>query len=155
MVGLQYASIRTQLGEHLNRVVNYELWAPGAKMKFPGIEAFLTKYQKRARAEGADPLGYYQPPFAYAAMQVLEQAIGATASLDDAKLADYIHGNTFHTIVGDIAFDAHGEWAKSRVLTVQFQNIRGNGLEQYMREGIQAILDPPEYKDGEPQPFAK
>src|SRR5262252_522269 len=37
MVGLQYASIKTQLGESLNGVVNYELWAPGPKMKFPGI----------------------------------------------------------------------------------------------------------------------
>jgi branched-chain amino acid transport system substrate-binding protein len=155
MVGLQYASIRVQLGEYLNGVVNYELWSPGAKMKFPGIEEFLKKYQERAGAEGADRLGYYQPPFAYAAMQVLEQAIKVTASLDDAKLADYIHGNTFHTIVGDIAFDARGEWAKSRVLTVQFQNIKGSGLEQYQKEGTQVILYPPEYKDGEPQPFTK
>jgi branched-chain amino acid transport system substrate-binding protein len=155
MVGLQYASIRVQLGEYLNRVVNYELWTPGAKMKFPGIEEFLKKYQERAQAEGADPLGYYQPPFAYAAMQVLEQAIKATASLDDAKLADCIHSNTFRTIVGDIAFDARGEWTKSRVLTVQFQNIKGSRLEQYMKEGAQVILYPPEYRDGEPQPFTK
>jgi branched-chain amino acid transport system substrate-binding protein len=155
MVGLQYASIRGQLGEYLDRVVNYELWAPGTKMKFPGIEEFLRKYQEHARAEGADPLGYYQPPFAYAAMQVLEQAIKATGSLEDSKLADYIHRNVFSTIVGDITFDANGEWAKSRILTVQFQNIRGGGLEQYKAEGTQVILYPPEYKDGEPLPFMK
>ena len=155
MVGLQYAAIHVQLGEYLNRVVNYELWAPGAKMKFPRIEEFLKKYQVRARAEGTDPLGHYQPPFAYAAMQVIQQAIEATASLDDAGLADYIHSNTFHTIVGDIAFDARGEWAKARVLTVQFQNIKGNGLEQYENSGTQVILYPPEYKDGEARPFAK
>jgi branched-chain amino acid transport system substrate-binding protein len=151
MVGLQYASIRGQLGETLNRVVNYELWAPGAKMKFPGIEAFLTKYQARAREQGADPLGYYQPPYAYAAMQVLEQAIKATGSLDDGKLADYIHKNTFNTIVGEFGFDERGEWAKPRVLMVQFQNIKGNGLEQYTKEGTLAILYPPEYRDGEVQ----
>jgi branched-chain amino acid transport system substrate-binding protein len=153
MVGLQYASIRAQLGESLNGVVNYELWAPGAKMKFPGIEEFLKRYRERARAEGADPLGFYQPPFAYAAMQVLEQAIKATATVDDTRLADYIHKHTFKTVVGDIAFDTRGEWAQSRVLTVQFQNIKGNGLEQYMRDGTETVLYPPEYKDGELRPF--
>ena len=30
-----------QLGEKLNRVVNYHLYVPSAKMNFPGIEAFL------------------------------------------------------------------------------------------------------------------
>lgn len=156
MVGGQYASLRTQLGENLNRVVNYELWSPGPRMKFPGIEEFLAKYQAKAREKGADPLGYYQPPFSYAAMQVLEQAIKATNSLDDGKLADYIHKNTFKTIVGDIAFDQRGEWAKPRVLMVQFQNVKGNGIEQFMKEGTQVVLYPPEYKDGDPQvPFAR
>jgi branched-chain amino acid transport system substrate-binding protein len=155
MVGLQYASIKTQLGESLNGVVNYELWVPGAKMKFPGIEPFLQKYQARAREKGADQIGYYQPPFAYAAMQVLEQAITATGSLDDGKLADYIHIHTFKTIVGDLAFDARGEWAKPRVLQVQFRNINGTGLDQFITGRTQVILYPSEYKDGAPQPFTK
>ena len=47
-------------------------------MNFPGIEDFLKKYQSRAKDAGVDPLGFYQPPFAYAAMQVLEQAVTAT-----------------------------------------------------------------------------
>jgi branched-chain amino acid transport system substrate-binding protein len=155
MVGLQYASIKAQLGENLNGVVNYELWAPGPKMKFPGIEEFLHKYQKRAREKGADQIGYYQPPFAYAAMQVLEQAIKATGSLDDGKLADYIHGHTFDTIVGDFAFDGSGEWAKPRVLQVQFRNISGSGLDQFMKGETQVIVYPADYKDGTPEPFAK
>jgi branched-chain amino acid transport system substrate-binding protein len=155
MVGLQYASIKTQLGENLNGVVNYELWAPGSKMKFPGIEDFLRKYQARAREKGADQIGYYQPPFAYAAMQVLEQAISATGSLDDGKLSDYIHTHTFKTIVGDLAFDERGEWAKPRVLQVQFRNISGAGLDQFLQGKTQVILYPPEYRDGSPQSFAK
>jgi branched-chain amino acid transport system substrate-binding protein len=155
MVGLQYASIKTQLAENLNGVVNYELWAPGPNMKFPGIEEFLRKYQARAREKGADQIGYYQPPFAYAAMQVLEQAITATGSLDDGKLSDYIHSHAFNTIVGDLAFDANGEWAKPRVLEVQFRNINGNGLEQFVNGNTQVILYPADYKDGSAQPFFK
>ena len=93
MVGMQYASLITQLSEKLNRVVNYHFFVPSPKMNFPGIEEFLKKYQAQAKDAGVDPLGFYQPPFAYAAMQVLEQAIKATGSLNDDKLADYIHKN--------------------------------------------------------------
>ena len=72
---MQYASLIGQLSEKLNRVVNYHFFVPSPKMSFPGIEDFLKKYQARAKDSGVDPLGFYQPPFAYAAMQILEQAI--------------------------------------------------------------------------------
>ena len=139
----------TQLSEKLNRVVNYHFFVPSPKMNFPGIEDFLKKYQAQAKDAGVDPLGFYQPPFAYAAMQVLEQAIKATGSLNDDKLADYIHDNTFNTIVGEIRFNELGEWAKARPIVVQFQNMQGSGLEQYMTGHKQVIVYPPEYKDGE------
>jgi branched-chain amino acid transport system substrate-binding protein len=156
MVGMQYASLMQQLSEKLNRVVNYHLYVPSAKMSFPGIESFLKKYQTQAKDAGTDPLGFYQPPFAYAAMQVLEQAIKATGSLNDDKLADYIHNNAFNTIVGEIRFNELGEWATARMLLVQFQNVQGSGLDQYMTGHKQVILYPPEYKDGELEaPFGK
>ena len=156
MVGLQYASIRSQLADNLNRVLGYEFWVPTAKMKFPGIDEFLKKYQQRAKTEGTDPLGFYQPPFAYAAMQVLEQAVNATQSVDDGKLADHMHKATFKTIVGDIKFDERGEWAQPQVLTVQFQNVKGNGLEQYTKEGTVSVLHPPQYSDGKAEtPFVR
>ena len=72
MVGMQYASLMGQLSEKLNRLVNYHIYVPSKKMDFPGIEAFVKKFQTRANEAGVDPLGFYQPPFAYAAMQVLE-----------------------------------------------------------------------------------
>jgi branched-chain amino acid transport system substrate-binding protein len=64
-------------------------------------------------------------------MQILEQAVKATGTLDDGKLADYIHRNEFDTIVGKIRFDARGEWATPRLLMIQYQNIQGNNLDQY------------------------
>jgi branched-chain amino acid transport system substrate-binding protein len=156
MVGAQYASLMTQLGEKLNRIVNYHIYVPSPKMSFPGIEAFLKKYQAQAKDAGTDPLGFYQPPFAYAAMQVLEQAIKATGGVNDDKLADYIHKNAFNTIVGEIRFNELGEWATDRMLVVQFQNVQGSGLDQYMTGRKQVIMYPPQYKDGELQaPFAK
>jgi branched-chain amino acid transport system substrate-binding protein len=156
MVGMQYASFMGQLSDKLNRVVNYHLYVPSPKLKFPGIEEFLKKYQARAPQQGTDPLGFYQPPFAYAAMQVLEQAVTATKTLDDDKLADYIHKNAFNTIVGEIRFDGRGEWATPRLLMVQFQGVDGSGLDQYLTGHKQVILYPTQYKDGDVQaPFAK
>jgi branched-chain amino acid transport system substrate-binding protein len=156
MVGMQYASLMTQLSDKLNRVVNYHFYVPSPKMNFPGIEAFLAKYQALAKEAGVDPLGFYQPPFAYAAMQVLEQAIKTTGSLDDGKLADYIHRSAFNTIVGEIRFNELGEWATARPIVVQFQNVKGSGLEQFMTGHRQVIVYPPEYRDGELEyPFAK
>ncbi len=143
MVGLQYATFLQQLAEKLDRVVNYHLYVPAPTMNFPGIEEFLKTYQARAAQVGTDPLGFYQPPFAYAAMQVIEQAVKATGTLDDGKLADYIHKNEFNTIVGNIRFDAKGEWAKPRLLMIQYQNIDGSDLDQYRTPGKQVILYPP------------
>ncbi len=156
MVGMQYASLITQLSEKLDRVVNYHFFVPSAKMNFPGIEDFLKKYQSQAKDAGVDPLGFYQPPFAYAAMQILEQAVKATGGLNDDALAKYIHANTFKTIVGDVKFNELGEWERARPIVVQFQNVQGSGLEQYMTGGKQVIVYPPEYKDGELiTPYAK
>jgi branched-chain amino acid transport system substrate-binding protein len=58
--------------------------------------------------------------------------------------------------VGEIRFDELGEWKTPRLLLVQFQNVRGDGLEQYMTGHRQVIVYPPQYKDGEiEQPFNK
>ena len=156
MVGMQYASLITQLSEKLNRVVNYHFYVPSPKMNFPGIDEFLRKFQAQAKDAGVDPLGFYQPPFAYAAMQVLEQAIKATGNFNDDKLAEHIHKSAFNTIVGEIRFNELGQWATARPIMVQFQNIQGSGLEQFMTGHKQVIVYPPQYKDGELEhPFAK
>ena len=56
------------------------------------------------------------PPFAYAMMEVLEQSIKAVGSLDQAKLAEYMHQTEFSTYVGNVKFGKNGEWAQPRML---------------------------------------
>jgi branched-chain amino acid transport system substrate-binding protein len=148
LVGLQYAAIKQQLGSQLNGIINYDFWEPAKTLVFPGVDAFLKKYQARAASEGVDPLGYYLPPFAYANLQVLEQAVEATKSLDQDKLAEWLHANTIKTIVGDIKYGANGEWVQGRVLTVQFHDVKGSDLEQWRDDGKQTILWPPQYATG-------
>jgi branched-chain amino acid transport system substrate-binding protein len=148
MVGLQATVFKTQLGPLLNGIVNYETWIPAPTMQFEGSMELLKKYQARAAAEGVDPLGYYMPVWAYAYLQVLGDAIAATKSLDDNKLADYIRKTTFKTVVGDVKFGAKGEWAEERMLLIQFQNIKSNSVDAFRDLSTEVILYPPQYKSG-------
>jgi len=149
MVGTQYAPIKTQLGSLLNGIVSFELYVPEPTMKFPGIEDFLRRYQEEAVKEKLDALGFYIPPYIYAEMQVLEQAVRAVGSLDHGKLADHIRRTTFSTVVGDVRFGPLGEWAEPRVLFVQFRNISGSGLDQFKQPGRHVILAPARLRSGE------
>jgi branched-chain amino acid transport system substrate-binding protein len=87
-------------------------------------------------------------PWSYAQLQVLQQAVLATESLDDAKLGDYIRSNTFKTVLGDVRFGANGELAQSRTLQVQFQNIKGHDLTQFKDISTQVVVAPDEYESG-------
>jgi branched-chain amino acid transport system substrate-binding protein len=148
MIGLAFSPIKQQLGPLLNGIVAYDVYQPEPTMNFPGIADFLKRYQARAPAAGVDPLGYYLPPYSYAEMQILAQAVNAVGSIDQAKIAAYIHATKFSTIVGDVKFADNGEWEKSRVLFVQYQNVAGNDIEQFRKPGKVVILYPPEYKSG-------
>ncbi|HUZ73833.1 MAG TPA: amino acid ABC transporter substrate-binding protein [Stellaceae bacterium] len=156
MVGLQATTIKTLLGPLLNGIVNYDFWLPGPKTMFPGLADVLKRYQAEAVKEGVDPLGYYMVPWAYAYLQVLGDAVEATKSLDQAKLARYMHEATFKTVGGDIKFGKDGEWAKSRMLDVQYQHITGNSAEAFRDPKNTVILTPAAYKDGNViYPYAK
>jgi branched-chain amino acid transport system substrate-binding protein len=149
MVGLQSTAIKTQLGPLLNGVVNYDSWLPTKTLQFPGSMEFLAKYQARAGAEGVDPLGFNLPPFGYAEMQVLQQAIEATRGIDDAALAQYLHAGTVKTIVGDLQFGPDGEWTQPRMLQVQYRGIHSSDIAEFKDMEKQVIVAPPRYKTGE------
>ena len=150
MVGLQSTPFKAQLGPLLNGFINYEFWVPVPKMQFPGVANLISRYQARAAGEGVDPLGYYMPPWAYSQLQVLQQAVETTKSLDDAKLGDYIRAHSFTTVVGDVKFGIKGEWVHSRVLQVQYQNIKGHDVAQFKDISTQVVVAPAEYASGKP-----
>jgi branched-chain amino acid transport system substrate-binding protein len=57
---------------------------------------------------------------AYAILQVMQQSVEGTKSLDQQKLRDYIAKNSFKTSVGDLTYNADGT-VKFAALLVQFQ----------------------------------
>ena len=149
MVGLQSTAIKVQLGPLLNGIVDYDFWLPWSGLATPEALAFLKKYQAEAPGLGIDALGYYLPPFAYAYMQVLQQAVESAKSLDQEKLAEAYRKGTFKTVVGDIRFGPNGEWVEPRVLSVQFQNVKSNDMEQFRDPKTEVILYPPNLKTGD------
>jgi branched-chain amino acid transport system substrate-binding protein len=149
MVGLQSTAIKVQLGPLLNGIVDYDFWLPWSGLANDQAKDFLKKYQAKAPSAGVDPLGYYLPPFAYGDMQVLQQSVEGTQSLDQDKLADYLRTHTFKTVVGDVKFGATGEWADARVMEVQFQNVKANDLEQFKDPKAEVVLWPPSLKTGD------
>src|SRR6266404_4162037 len=104
MVGLQGTAIKTQLGPLLNGIVVYDFWLPWAGFASDEGREFVKKYQAKSADAGVDLLGYYLPPFGYALMQIVEQAVKGAGGTDDAKLAEFARKNTFKTVVGNIRF---------------------------------------------------
>ena len=154
MVGLQFTPNMVNLGSLLNGVINYNTYVPG--MKYPGIDEYFVRYQKKAAEAKVDPLGYYITPYNYAIGQMYEQAINATKSLDHKKLAEYLRKNEMKTIVGPIRYGPDGEWANPRVVQAQFQGIQDKDLEQWKQPGKQVVISPASVKTGDiVAPFEK
>ena len=149
MIGLLITPIKAQLGPILDGIVIMESFVPAPTFDFPGLADVLKRYRAVAAGEKLDPFGYGLVPFGYAAGQVLGQAVEATKSLDQNALADYIHGHSFQTVAGEIAFAKDGEWAKPRTVFTQFQNVAPNDVEQFANGSKQPILWPAEFKTGD------
>ena len=71
-----------------------------------------------------------------------------TKSLDHDKLAAYMHQAKFDTVSGSFSFASDGEWAKSRQVWTQFQNVQPNSLDQFRDGKVQPIIWPADAKTG-------
>ena len=149
MVGLQATVFKSKLGPKLNGIINYETWVPSDKMMAPAVEFFKT-YQAKAGAAGVDPLGYYLGGWGYAYINMLGEAIAATKSIDDNKIADWLRKNPHKTIMGDWSYGpTGGEWTKSGMMQVQYHGIKeGAGLETWKGMGYQTVLTPSSLSTG-------
>ena len=108
-----------------------------------GTEDFFKEYQSRAKAAGVDLLGYYLGGWGYAQIQVLGDAIKGAKSINDDKIAAYLKSHTFQTVMGPIKFGKKGEWAESRMLTVQYHDITDDAdLETWRGMSYQTVLAP-------------
>jgi branched-chain amino acid transport system substrate-binding protein len=149
MVGLQATVFKDKLKSKLNGIVNYETWVPSPKLMAPAAD-FFKKYQAKAAAQGVDPLGYYLGGWGYAYMQILGDAVTGTKSINDDKLAEYLRGHEFKTIMADIHFGKKGEWTKSGMMQVQYHDLTdAANLDTWRGMSYQTVLTPADQKTGD------
>lgn len=98
------------LGSATNYVVGTTVAWPS--QGFPGM-AQVDAFSK-ARGETTVPAYDY---VAYAALQVLQQAVEGAKTLNQQALRNYIYSHTFHTVVGDITYSKNGTTNFSEVIT--------------------------------------
>jgi branched-chain amino acid transport system substrate-binding protein len=148
LIGLLVTPIKMQLGPMMNGIINNEVFLPAKSFIFPGTLELLAKYQEIAKTEHLDPLGWGFAPLGYSAGQVLAQAVEGAKTLDQVKLAQYMHTHSFHTVVGDITFGKDGEWSKSRTVTTQYQHVKGHDLAEFKSAEHEVIVWPDDMKSG-------
>jgi branched-chain amino acid transport system substrate-binding protein len=146
LIGLLVTPIKMRLGPLMDGIVIMESFVPS--FDFPGLKDVLAKYRVKAANEKIDPFGYGFVPFAYAAGQVLAEAVTQTKGFDHDKLATYIHGHKFSTVAGEIAYNKNGDWTEPRTVFTQFQNVTPNDIEQFSKTDHQVIVWPDKFKTG-------
>ena len=90
-------------------------WDQNAKT--PGNDKFVSEYKQRNNGD----IPPEDAADAYAAAQVLQIATKAVGSLDQDKLAEWLHGHTVKTILGPLSWDQTGA-PTSEFLLAQWQH---------------------------------
>jgi branched-chain amino acid transport system substrate-binding protein len=142
MVGIQYAQQLDSLGSALNGITNYDTYVVAPTMNFPGIAKFLDRYRTVAEKESIDALGHFLPPFFYAGGQLIEAAAKGAGSLEEAKMADWLHHNPIDTIVGPIKFGPDGNWSENRLVWGQYRSVQDKNVDQFREAGKQIVVQP-------------
>jgi len=148
MIGLLVTPLKAQLGPLINGITIMESFVPAPTFNFPGLQAMLEQYRKRAADQKIDPFGYGFAPFGYAAGQILAEAVTKTNGLDHEKIAAYIRANKFSTVAGEIAFGPDGEWVQPRTVFTQFRGVEPGNIMQFKDTEHQIVVWPDKYATG-------
>ena len=129
----QYSS---GVGEANTEGVFYTVsWHQDAKT--PKNTEFVADYQ--AAYSNADPAE--DAADAYAAAEVLQAAVTAVGSLDQAKIRDWLHANTVQTILGPLAWTETGE-PTGKFLLAQWQSGKAQVVSPAEAATSQTIVHP-------------
>ena len=149
LVGLQYASIKQQLGPQLNGIINYDFWEPAKTLEFPrrrGIPEEIPGQggQRRRRSARLLPAAFRLCQFAGAAGGGRGRRRASTRTSSPTGCAK----TRSRQSSAIIEFGSNGEWKEARVLQVQFHDVKGSDLDQWKTDEKQTILWPDKYATG-------
>lgn len=126
-----------KFGKNLGAVANNIMGTAWWHDSIPFSREWTKRYKKRFGR-----LPDYHGSGAYAAAQILEEAIRATGSLDNTVLRDYIVGHSFNTVIAqNLSFNERGVPSYSMV-TLQWQ------------DGSLQVIWPPHAQTAKPRPYA-
>lgn len=106
----------------------------------PGVAEMVAKYQSLDQSAGADLLVTTSPRRLTPQMQIVEQAVVGTGSLEDARLARFTRDSLFKNVIGDVKFGKGGGWSEARVLQVQYQNVKSADLSEFKGARTQPVV---------------
>ncbi len=99
-VGVAFPVYRDKFGAAVvEGVMGAGAWNPN--VPYPGAKEYFDRHVKKWNKEP----DRWASAFAYASLQILEQAIEKTGSLDRKKLRDAIANTTFPTVIGPVKFE--------------------------------------------------
>ncbi len=127
-VGVAFPVYRDKFGEAtVEGVMGAGAWNP--KLPYPGAKEYFDKHVKRWKKEP----DRWASAFTYASLQILQQAIERTGTLDRKKLRDAIATQTFPTVIGPVRFEKGfnvqapgeiGQWQKGEFEVVAAKSKR-------------------------------
>jgi branched-chain amino acid transport system substrate-binding protein len=110
--------------------------------KTPKNSDFVAGY--KAAFQNADPAE--DAADAFAAAEVLQSAVSAVGSLDQAKIRDWLHGNTVQTILGPLSWKPTGE-PNGTFLLAQWQSGKAQVVAPANAATSQKVVNPkPDWK---------
>lgn len=104
-------------GDMADNVFSPSQWEPDERIHFPGTVDFVMKFYSFT---GVEPT--FHAASAYAACQLLEQAVVQTQSLDNRKLRDYIAALDTVTVLGRFKVDHTGLQIGHNSFMIQWQS---------------------------------
>ena len=111
-----HPDFQLKVGDIANGVMGPSQWEPEDRIHFPGTRKFIREF-----------LSYsgHMPSFhatsAYAACQLIEQAVNHTNSLDNTKLRNYIASLDTVTVLGRFKVDPSGRQVGHNSFIIQWQ----------------------------------
>jgi branched-chain amino acid transport system substrate-binding protein len=120
-------------GKLAERTFTTSIWEPNDSLSFPRSREFAANFLRRWRVEPS-----YHAATAYAAGQILENAIAAAGSADRAAVTRALFALDTYTVLGRFAVDRTGVQSKRIDMIVQWQGNR------------KQIVWPPEIRTAEP-----
>lgn len=122
-------------GPMANRVFGPSQWEPNERIPFPGTKEFVNAF---SRFSGKIPS--YHAGSAYAACQLMADAVRHTGSLDNRKLRNYIAALDTATVIGRFKVDPAGKQIGHNPIIIQWQQDKKEIVWPYKMQTAPALF---------------